>query len=178
LVTTAFTAAGAAGGYWTGRRAGADQSAMLAVPTPATPVRAIAGERPLPPMAPAVAPPAGAPAARSVERPRHLSVASPTTRARAESLSVEVRALRNTERALRDHNPGLATAFLDDLDRAIPGGQMREERSALRAIARCTAGQHPFGVNLADEFNAAYPSSVYQARVLQTCGTDSPGSGD
>ena len=43
----------------------------------------------------------------------------------AESLAAEVRALRNIERALRDGNPGLATAFLDQLDRDVPNGQMR-----------------------------------------------------
>ena len=181
LVTAAFTAAGAAGGYWAGRGASGERpasSAQIPAAAAATPSRAAAGPTPVPPAAPALAPPASAPAAHPVERPRRLSVAAPANRTPAESLAVEVRALRNAERALRDRNPGLASAFLDDLDRAIPGGQMREERAALRAIARCTAGQQPFGVNLADEFSASYSSSAYRARVEQACGTDSAGGGD
>jgi hypothetical protein len=176
LVTAAFTAAGAGAGYWAGRRATppapAAVSAVRVIPTaPRSPAPAPVLEPP----APAVAAP---PPARRIDRARHASVATPPPATPAESLAVEVRALRNIERALRDGNPGLAQAFLDDLDRAVPGGQMREERSALRTIARCNAGQQPFGLDLADEFTAAYPSSAYRARVQQACGTDSHSAGD
>ena len=177
LMTAAFTAAGAAGGYWAGRHAGAARPAALAAQVVAAPLpRAEAG--PPPPIAPTLTPRAPLPAPRVVEKPRHLSVASAGSRTPAESLAVEVGALRNAERALRGRNPGLASAFLDQLDRAVPGGQMREERSALRTIARCAAGQQPFGINLADEFISAYPSSAYRARVEQACGTDSHTPGE
>ncbi|HSS39286.1 MAG TPA: hypothetical protein VLT58_11000, partial [Polyangia bacterium] len=113
-----------------------------------------------------------------VEAVRHR-VTEPPAPTPAASLAVEVRALRNVERALRDHNAGLATAYLDDLDRDVPDGQMREERVALRAIARCARGPQPFGVDLAQDFAAAYPASAYRARVEQACGgTDSTGAGD
>jgi len=181
LVTAAFTLAGAGAGYWAGRRA--TPPAPVAVPavrvTPTAPtvpaLSAAPSPAPVPALEPAVAAP---PPARRIERARHASVATPPPATPAESLAVEVRALRNVERALRDGNPGLAQAFLDELDRSVPGGQMREERSALRTIARCNAGQQPFGVDLADEFTAAYPSSAYRARVQQACGTDSRPSGD
>jgi hypothetical protein len=179
LLTAAFTAAGAGAGYWAGRRAERRAPRAMTGTLASAPVGAMARPAPLPPPQPqprtAVRPTPDLP--RRTEPPRRRQVETPSATP-AESLAVEVRALRNVERALRDRNPGLASAFLDDLDRAVPGGQMREERSALRAIARCTGGQQPFGVNLADEFRAAFPASAYQARVEQACGTDSRPHGD
>jgi hypothetical protein len=183
LLTAAFTAAGTGAGYWAGRRAG-----QGAAPTVRAPVRAPHVEGAVNPAAPpALQPPAGAelhprvtPLVQAPPRAdpgRHRSVATPPATP-AESLAAEVRALRNVERALRGGNPGLAAAFLDDLDREVPDGQMREERTALRTIASCTAGSQPFGVNLAEEFADAYPFSAYRARVQQACGTDSSPSGD
>jgi hypothetical protein len=97
----------------------------------------------------------------------------------AESLAVEVRALRNAERALRDGNPGLALAFLADLDRQVPEGQLTEERDAAATLARCARGDHPIGVDLAGDFAERHPKSVYRARVQETCAaTDSNASGD
>jgi hypothetical protein len=101
------------------------------------------------------------------------------TPSQTESLTIEVRALRNTERALRDGNPGLALAFLQELDRQVPNGQLTEERDAAGTLARCARGDHPFGVNLAAEFTERHPSSVYRSRVEQACAeTDSPAPGD
>jgi hypothetical protein len=177
LVTAAFTAAGAGAGYWAGLRAerraaaGTAHSAPVLAAPLAPPARALP-----PPSGPAPAPPA-APVRRAEAARRHP--VEPPPGAPAESLAVEVRGLRNVERALRDRNPGLAAAFLDDLDRQVPGGQMRQERAALRTIARCTAGDQPFGLDLAGEFQAAYPGSAYAARVEQACrGTDSAAAGD
>ncbi|HVY39805.1 MAG TPA: hypothetical protein VHM31_17830 [Polyangia bacterium] len=184
MLTAAFTAAGAAGGYWAGRRAGhiAPQP-PAAASAPASPRNSglvqpltISPDRPAAPTQPA--PPAAVSTGRRAEPGRRRPVET-TPPATAESLAAEVRALRNVERALRDHNAGLATAYLDELDREVPGGQMREERVALRAIARCARGQQPFGVNLAEDFAAAYPASPYRGRVEQACsGTDPAGTGD
>jgi hypothetical protein len=178
LLSAAFTAAGAGAGYWVGRHADRPPVSAAAVPGASPSLPSPAAPSPGPAVEPRADVPAPAqPPRRAEQRARHLSLATPAGTA-AESLGIEARALRNVERALRDRNPGLASAFLDDRDRSVPGGQMREERSALRAIARCTAGQQPFGVNLADEFGAAYPSSPYQARVQQACRTDSDRTGD
>jgi hypothetical protein len=173
----ALTGAGAGAGYWAGRRA--ERREVAATPTPASAAPAVA------PAAATEPPPTGAPApARPIgevhrgERHRHAeAVNSPRTD--APPLAAEVRALRNTERALREAHPGLANTFLDALDREVPDGQMREERAALRAIARCAAGDRPFGVDLADDFTQAFPSSAYRARVEQACErTDPRGAGD
>lgn len=180
LITAAFTAAGAAGGYWAGRRAAPSDSQPAAVTAPSNP--AAPGPQPTQP-APAVIEegrpaPAPAPSIRRREPARARSVEGPAPTP-AESLAVEVRALRNVERALRDHKPGLASAYLDNLNREVPGGQMREERAAQRALARCAQRQQPFGVDLADDFAAAYPASAYRGRVHEACGrTDSNAAGD
>ena len=107
-------------------------------------------------------------------RDAHRTIQAPS---RSESLELEVRALRNAERALRDGNPGLALAFLQELDRQVPNGQLAEERDAAGTLARCARGDQPFGVNLAAEFTERHPGSVYRARVEQACTeTDSPGA--
>jgi len=92
-------------------------------------------------------------------------------------------ASRAVERALRDREPGLALGLLRELDRAVPGGRLVEERQATAAIARCGTGDVPFGVDLGEEFAGRYPGSVYQARVEEACAarepaTDRAASGD
>jgi hypothetical protein len=97
----------------------------------------------------------------------------------ADSLAIEARALRNAERALRDGKPGLALAFLQELDRQVPNGRLTEEREAAATLVRCARGEHAFGVDLAEEFASRYPTSVYRGRIDQACATtDSVPAGD
>jgi hypothetical protein len=86
----------------------------------------------------------------------------------AQSLELEVRAMRAVERALRDEQPRRALELLADLDRTVPGGALAEERSAAFLMARCTLG---FGTpaKLLREFEALHPGSVYLTRVAQAC---------
>ncbi|HXJ20079.1 MAG TPA: hypothetical protein VMT03_07590 [Polyangia bacterium] len=176
-LASALTGTGAAVGYWAGRRAERREIASTLPAAHATPIAAPAARTEAPPVEEPALPRQNTEAHRD-ERHRHADIVSPP-KTDAESLAAEVHALRNTERALRERNPGLAAAFLDGLDREIPGGQLREERAALRAIARCAAGDSPFGVNLADEFAQAFPSSAYRGRVDQACErTDQRGAGD
>jgi len=127
--------------------------------------------------APSFAIPSLVPSRHGARGARHESESQ--TPSQTESLAIEVRALRNAERALRDGNPGLALAFLQDLDRQIPNGQLAEERDAAATLARCARGDHPFDVDLAAEFTERHPGSVYRARVEQACGaTDLSTAGD
>jgi hypothetical protein len=87
----------------------------------------------------------------------------------AAGLEAELRALRGVERALRDHQPGLALALLRRLDAEVPDGKLVEERDATAAIARCQLGDVPFGVNLARDFADRHPDSVYAERVAAGC---------
>jgi hypothetical protein len=198
LVAGAIAAASGGTGYWAGHRAGLrDARPVPSVASLAPPgVRALEREPPSPvapspasdvpssavPSSPASDAPSSAvpslvPSRHGVHGARHESGSQ--TPPQTEALAIEVRALRNAERALRDGNPGLALAFLQELDRRVPNGQLVEERDAAGTLARCARGDHPFGVNLAVEFTERHPGSVYLGRVEQSCGqTDSPASGD
>ena len=166
-------------GYWAGRQAERRQSLARPMPAP----RATVPAAPPTPSSPALEPPGPA---TSAARPPITGAPTPPAVVRraaastpAESLAAEVRALRNIERALRDGNPGLATAFLDQLDWDVPDGQLREERAALRAIARCAARattlRRQLGPGLRDRLirpARIAPASTSPAR------TDSTGTGD
>jgi hypothetical protein len=180
LAAGTIAVAGGGIGYWAGYRAGIRDTALVArvAPSPLS-------DRPTVP-APLPATPEPQPSALSsaptgVRHGGHSAhhdgeTAAPSV---AESLAVELRGLRNTERALRDGNPGLALAFLSDLDRQVPHGQLGEEREAMSTLARCARGDRPIGVDLGGEFIERHPTSVYRARVEQACSaTDSSRTGD
>jgi hypothetical protein len=183
LAVVGAVAAVAAGlGYRAGLRAPRvppplEHPAPIGSPTASSPAAA----RSAVPTAPS---PAALPPARETEvtRPaaRRRSVVEGITvpAASSDSLAEEVRALRAVERALREGNPGFALALLRELDRAVPNGQLVEERLATRTIARCASGDVPIGVDLADDFAARHPDSVYGRRVADACATDSHPSGD
>ncbi len=182
LVAGAIAAASGGAGYWAGRHAGPREGRPVAAAldvahrTPAAPPTVPRAERPAPDAQPSLAPP---PPVAAHHGGRTARQGDESAAPADSSLTIELRALRNTERALRDGNPGLALAFLDELDRQVPHGQLTEERDAAGTLARCARGDHPFGVNLAAEFTERHPGSVYRARVAQACGeTDSPEPGD
>jgi len=185
LIAGAIAAASGGAGYWAGRRP-VLRDAAPAAPTVSLAPPSIPSLAPRPPSpvgpipasdTPSVTMPSLVPSRHGGRGIRHES--EPHSQLASESLALEVRALRNAERALRDGNPGLALAFLQELDRQVPKGRLAEERDAADTLARCARGDHPFGVSLAAEFTERHPGSVYRARVEQACGeTDSPAPGD
>lgn len=84
------------------------------------------------------------------------------------SLNEEVRVMRRVERALRSDNPRLALALLSDLDRAVPRGQLGEERLAASVQARCALG-YGSRAELLDGFKRDHPTSPYVNRVKKAC---------
>jgi len=184
LLASAIAGVSAGVGYWAGHRAGLRDAERPGPAVSSAPARDATGEIKPPavaatetgiaPRAPSPFIPSHRDAARTAHHGAETQAPSPT-----ESLAIEVRALRNAERALRDGNPGLALAFLQELDRQVPDGQLAEERDATATTARCARGDRPFGVNLLEEFVQRHPASVYRARVEQACAaTDSPATGD
>jgi len=190
LLAGAVAATAAGAGYWAGYGAGrrAVRAPVVVLSTPERAAATSAGPpagaplagAPLPASHPEAhaLPPAAAPANRRDTRaPRRAPDGPPSNE--GGTLAVELRALRNAERALREGRPGLALAFLNDLDRQVPHGDLTEEREATATLARCARGDGPFGVNLGEPITARYPTSVYRARVEQACGrTDSGSTGD
>jgi hypothetical protein len=177
-VAVATVGAGAAG-YWLGYRAGTQETRPpgLAALTnerkpPSPPSVSVGVEAPSPALV-SPGPPLEVPSAREGVKRR---AGSPTRGGQAEgvastpeSLGQEVRALRAIEHALRDKDPRLALALLQQLERDVPKGKLLEERRAMSVIARCSTGDVPFGVNLAEDFAGDHPDSVYLARVEQSC---------
>jgi hypothetical protein len=183
LVAGALASASGGAGYWAGHRAGLREARpthsviSLEAPTAVAPAPkpshapSLVAEKPTPVM------PSLVPSRHDAHGARRGSENQAPSQ--TESLTIEVRALRNAERALRDGDPGLALAFLQELDRQVPHGQLAEERDAANTLVRCARGDRPFGVNLAAEFSERHPGSVYRARIEQACSeTDSPEPGD
>lgn len=181
---TAAAIGAGAGGYWMGHRAGAREARQATLDTATHMVMHDGVRRPGPAAtaetdapspafsAPGPAVGVGTSAPEAVRRRSAASVRAARPAATVpspESLEHEVRALRAVERALRDDDPRLALALLRQLDRDVPKGKLVEERQATTVIARCSAGDVPFGVNLAEDFASDYPDSVYQGRVEQSC---------
>jgi hypothetical protein len=189
VVASAIAASAGAVGYWAGRRAGLRERRFA---TPAA-THSTAFAPPAGPQGPAPTPSLQSEAAESAEAPpaagrqaraapgllgapRPDPARSSTGAARtsaAESLEKELSALRGVERALRDRQPSLALALLQELDRTVPSGKLAEEREATSAIARCELDAAPFGVDLAEDFRQRYPASVYLKRVEQSCASAS-----
>ena len=72
------------------------------------------------------------------------------------------------ERALREQNPRFALGLLGELDREVPGGQLKEEREAARVLAHCQMGSAT-AAKLARDFTARHSGSAYVARINRTC---------
>ena len=178
LAAGAIAAASGGAGYWAGHRAGLRDARPMA-PTAAPAPAVVAAAAPSPAVAaPATAPSPPASPHRDATRSGARAASKPAPSPGA-SLAIEVQALRNAERALRDGQPGLALAFLQELDRQVPHGQLTEERDAAATLAHCARGDRPFGVDLGADFAQRHPTSVYRARVDQACAqTDSEATGD
>lgn len=83
------------------------------------------------------------------------------------SLSQELAALREAQRALREGRPADALAVLTSFEQAAAGrGAMQEERAAAATMARCSIQKTK---QLYDEFMTRYPQSAYAARLARTC---------
>ena len=182
-------------GYLAGLRAGQRQAnleAAVTIPSPVAGAPALSkaaapaagepngGRAPLP--LGSVMPAADGRTSRPALRRRATAADANTPEIPADSsasLATELQALRAVERALREGNPRFALSLLRELDRTVPNGRLREERLATLTIARCTAGDIPLGVDMAEDFADAYPDSVYGRRVFDACAaTDSSHPGD
>ncbi|MEO6599738.1 MAG: hypothetical protein ABIQ16_07690, partial [Polyangiaceae bacterium] len=108
-------------------------------------------------------------AARSASFPANArSVAEAADPREPLGLDEEVRQLRRVERAIREENPRLALVLLEELDLAIPQGQLLEERKAASLMASCQLGV-PAAQDNARAFASEHAQSAYVARVIAIC---------
>jgi hypothetical protein len=117
--------------------------------------------------------------AKGIERPcttiksTETAIASeppPPAATATSSLSRELAALREAQRALREGQAAHALSVLTSFEEAAPGpGAMQEERHAAATMARCALAQRGETKQLYDEFMQRYPNSAYAARLQRTC---------
>jgi hypothetical protein len=148
-------------GFSAGQRVEASRVDTMRVPSPK--VTRMAIESGFTPALPVIAP---APTLPSTSRPMLPPAASSPLPAPSQSLEAELRALRRIERALRDRNPLLARALLQELDRVVPGGKLADERAVAEVVAVCQL--EPSAAKLR-EFGARYPGSLHLERVKREC---------
>jgi Protein of unknown function (DUF2379) len=89
---------------------------------------------------------------------------------RPSPLAQEVELLRGADAALKTGDGARTLALLDELDKAVPGGNLRPERAAERVFALCMAGKIEQAQRQARAFLAIDPSGPLAARVRASCG--------
>lgn len=113
------------------------------------------------------APALAGPAAPSPAAPTPATRPRPQPATPAPSLTDEMQHMRPAQLALAAGDPQAALARLEDYARAFPGGRLREEYLALRAIARCQLADPD--AQAAAEFLRAHPDSMFAERVRGAC---------
>ncbi|MDC0723607.1 hypothetical protein [Nannocystis bainbridge] len=87
----------------------------------------------------------------------------------ADGLAQELALVRAVNDALAGGSPEQALTRLADYQQRFPGGALREEAAALRAVALCAAGRED-GAAAATAFLGAHPGSLSAERVRRACG--------
>jgi hypothetical protein len=166
-IGAAIAAAGGAGyhfGYAAGR-ADDDKRQTRVAPTTAASI-------PNPGPSRAISAKTGETAATTQTSTQHRTTVRPAVSALPgldPDLAEEARSVARIERSLRDENPRLALGLLDELDRALPSGQLKEERQAARVIAHCQLGGETAST-FAARFGKQNPNSAYLSRIREICG--------
>jgi hypothetical protein len=104
------------------------------------------------------------------EAPNRVKAAEPASSSAEQRLLEEVRLLRDVDRALRTNDPGTALELLNELERRVPGGKLREEREAARRLGECLGRPGTGTRETARSFLRAHPSTVYSGRIREVCG--------
>lgn len=80
-----------------------------------------------------------------------------------------VRLLQSAQRSIESHAPSVALGLLAELDARFPESLLNEERLATRVLALCESGDLPRARQAAAELTARNSSSIYAARIAQSC---------
>ncbi len=90
-------------------------------------------------------------------------------RIRKTDLQGELKLLGAAQSALKNGNASVALQALDEHSRKYPVGALSVERSGVRAIALCVAGQESRGRSAATQFLKKNPNSPLAGRVRTSC---------
>lgn len=125
------------------------------------------------PSEPAAAPGASSQPARiapvQVAAPKRSQATEPPSDAAKPSLAHEAAGLARVQRALRDGDPNLALALLEEQDQLYRSGSLGTERAAARALAWCAAGHRTRARTLAERVVAENAGSPLAERVKRKC---------
>src|SRR5690606_39294121 len=80
-----------------------------------------------------------------------------------------VRILQRAQRSLERGAAPTALQLLDELDARFPAAVLNEERLATRVLALCGVGATDRARRVAAELSAGNRSSIYAARIAQSC---------
>lgn len=102
-------------------------------------------------------------------RPKPSRLPLPSAADPTAAVLAEVALLERAKAELQDKRPAVALALLDRHAADHADGVLTEEREALRALARCAAGDVSTGRSVMQTFLRAHPRSTYAARVRAAC---------
>jgi hypothetical protein len=85
------------------------------------------------------------------------------------SLAAELAMLQRARRALAAENGQLALGLVQELDERFPTGVLIEERIATRVLGLCALERVDEAREVARDFLAHHPTSVYAERVRSSC---------
>ena len=80
-----------------------------------------------------------------------------------------VRLVQRAQRSIEAGAPNVALSLLDELDARFPAPLLNEERLATRVLALCATGAVARARKAAAELQARSPSSIYAARIAESC---------
>jgi hypothetical protein len=107
-------------------------------------------------------------------RPRVTPSAALSSEPREDTLTEELELLKRAEHTIRSGNSEVALGLLGQLDEKFPKGQLLEERTAARVMARCQLDDPERARARGNAYLLAHPQSVYADRVKTLCRLDSP----
>ncbi|MCO4764254.1 MAG: hypothetical protein KC502_22265, partial [Myxococcales bacterium] len=98
--------------------------------------------------------------------PKHQHVGTTIPAPKPNTLREELRLVRAARSALGNGNTSGALRTLADHAQRFPGGQLSEERAALRVVALAKGGETKAARTAAQSFHQRYPHSM-QSRIVQ-----------
>lgn len=137
------------------------------LPEAAAPPAAVS--TPAVPPAPAALAPAALPPPLGSDSPSTAPLGAASPPAGDPRFLEAVRLVQRAQRAVESGAASTALSLLDELDARFPAALLNEERLATRVLALCASGAVARAKRVAAELGARNSSSIYAARIAQSC---------